>query len=201
MSDFANLLQDLVRVSDNQEVRHETWGFTIYRTAYTGSQDDQRWDILIDAITSSVYNVIMTSPEGTSGSNNEEAQLLWSLFDLDLKVNSTLKDLDMDDLRKTHQEGGSQNGRGCFLLVDQEVLTDVDGKGDYWIKCVQADYKASDYVPRNSRVTQRYFGWLKVKIKKTFELWEKLVMFGELERIAPPTIGGVQVIWDGDSSM
>lgn len=71
MSDFANLLQDLVRVSDNREVRHETWGFTIYRTVYTGSQDDQRWDMLIDAITSSVYNAIMTNPEGTSGSNNK----------------------------------------------------------------------------------------------------------------------------------
>jgi hypothetical protein len=48
-----------------------------------------------------------------------------------------------------------------FLVADEEVLSDADA---FLVRCVEADYEAADYVPRNTRMGgQRYFGWMRTR--------------------------------------
>lgn len=63
-----------------------------------------------------------------------------------------------------HDDTGGEplnSGRGSwqvFVLVDEEVLANPS-----IIKCVGADYKAADFVPKNTRYYgQRYLGWLRM---------------------------------------
>jgi hypothetical protein len=74
-----------------------------------------------------------------------------------------------------------------FLVADKDVLSDADA---FLVMCVEADYKAADHVPRNTRMgRQRYFGWMRTRSSEIVELWKE-VEFNDLERIAPPTVAG-----------
>jgi hypothetical protein len=131
-----------------------------------------------------------------------------SLFRLDVHSDTdTLKDLDMNSLRvlyKESMEGNLMNvndmRRRHFILVDCEVLASGFRMGT-WVKYVDADYVADNYIAKSRRVTQRYFGWMKMTTRSLVELWECLIL-RDLERIAPPAIGGACLVtWDGDEGM
>jgi hypothetical protein len=93
------------------------------------------------------------------------AQHIMNLFRLDVRSDpEMLENRNMDGLRVFYNESGggepmnvNDTRRRHFLLVDYEVLASGFGRGT-WLKCVDADYVAENYVPKNNRVTQRYFG-------------------------------------------
>jgi hypothetical protein len=82
-----------------------------------------------------------------------------------------------------------------FLLADDETLSGVDTS---IIKCVDANYQATNHIPRNLRLGgQRYFGWMLMRAGSIVDLWNELDN-SELECIAPQTIEGRHaVVWDG----
>jgi hypothetical protein len=83
-----------------------------------------------------------------------------------------------------------------FLVADDEVLSDPSHPTPV-IKCVDADYRAEDYIPQNTRVGgQRYFGWMPMKAGSVAELWAHLDLF-DMNRIAPQTIGGSHLVVGG----
>jgi hypothetical protein len=138
-----------------------------------------------------------------STEDNSGFQQLWSLFHLDARSDPALAGLDMDQLRQLYNSGeGGQpmnadyNLHRIFLFADDKVLSDPTAS---IIKCVDADYRAEDYVPRNKRMGgQRYFGWMRMRAGSVAELWVCLDLF-EMSTIAPLTIGGSHlVVWDGD---
>jgi hypothetical protein len=109
----------------------------------------------------------------------------------------------MDQLRQLYNSGeGGQpmnadyNLHRIFLFADDEVLSDPTAS---IVKCVDADYRAEDYIPRNKRMGgQRYFGWMRMRAGSVAELWVCLDLF-EMSTIAPLTIGGSHLaVWDGD---
>lgn len=92
---------------------------------------------------------------------------------------------------------GEPNYR-VFFVVDEESIDSIMEK-EPWIKCVQVDYDAAQYVPKNRRVGgQRYFGWIIMTASSVLGLWESLTD-QDLHLIAPPTIGGLHLtVWDSD---
>ena len=109
----------------------------------------------------------------------------------------------MDQLRQLYNSGeGSQPMNAdyhlhrIFLFADDEVLS---GPAASIVKCVDADYRAEDHIPRNKRMGgQNYFGWMRMRAGSVAELWIHLNLF-VMSKIASPTIGGGHlVIWDGD---
>ncbi|RYP65974.1 hypothetical protein DL771_008021 [Monosporascus sp. 5C6A] len=208
MSTLLNMLGNLERVPEDQVPSpgsyYPNWGFTIYRTQYGGSSD-QKWQALLDKIQAQLVEEL----EEEGGDDDDDAQArekLSSLFRLDARSDAgLLQHASMDQVRQLYQDnqGGSPLNADLpthryFLLADAEVLEDA-GRGEFWVKCVQPDYVAADYVPKNARLGggQRYFGWMKMTTRSVFDLWRELDT-RHLEGIAPQTIGGMHlVMWDG----
>ncbi|USP76864.1 uncharacterized protein yc1106_04138 [Curvularia clavata] len=187
--------------SDEEFVGHRNWGFTIYRTGY-GPSSDQQWQQLLQTIQLGARKGALDVTETTE--EDPGFQQLWSLFRLDARSDSALAGLGIDQLRDLYNsgEGGQPMNTDyklhrIFLLADDEALSDPTAS---IIKCVDADYRAEDYIPRNTRMGgQRYFGWMPMRAGSVAELWSRLDDW-DLCRIAPPTIGGSHlVIWDGHS--
>ncbi|KAH0429566.1 hypothetical protein CcaCcLH18_08379 [Colletotrichum camelliae] len=216
---LPDLLTSLLEVPDdqiddpNENLDHDykEWGFNIHRTAYGGPDSDRAWEALVEDVGTHVRLQI----QGRYTNNNEEeveaAKKLMSLFRLSVHSDpETLQGADLDQLRQVHAENvrtGKALSNACwalrqmFFVADGEVLTDV-ATGDFWIKCVEADYVASRHVGRDRRrVPQQYFGWFKMRSNRFIELWLDL-QFQHLESIAPPTIGGMHLeIWHGDDRL
>lgn len=193
-------VNDLHLLPDDEVVRHRNWGFTIYRTGY-GPLSDQQWQRLLQTIQTRAYEGALSATESTE--DNSGFLQLWSLFRLDARSDPALAGLDMDQLRQLYNSGeGGQpmnadyNLHRIFLFADDEVLSDPTAS---IVKCVDADYRAEDYIPRNKRMGgQRYFGWMRMRAGSVAELWVCLDLF-EMSTIAPLTIGGSHlVVWDGD---
>jgi hypothetical protein len=193
-------VNDLHLLPDDEVVRHRNWGFTIYRTGY-GPLSDQQWQRLLQTIQTRAYEGALSATESTE--DNSGFLQLWSLFRLDARSDPALAGLDMDQLRQLYNSGeGGQpmnadyNLHRIFLFADDEVLSDPTAS---IVKCVDADYRAEDYIPRNKRMGgQRYFGWMRMRAGSVAELWVCLDLF-EMSTIAPLTIGGSHLaVWDGD---
>lgn len=218
---LSDMVQGLLRLPDDQTFPpdadlspfYTNWGFSVYRTAY-GPSSDRQWQTLVDKIRAQAVAEVKLhsgpdqehSGDRDDGGDQSALQLL-SLFRLDLHSDpATLKDADMDRVRQIYRDAvegvpmhaDRQSCFRLFLLVDDEVLAGA-ANGESWIKCVQVDYDAADYVPRNTRVGgQRYFGWMKMTTRSLLDLWSSLQSW-DLQRIAPPTIGGMHLeVWDGD---
>lgn len=93
-------------------------------------------------------------------------------------------------------------GNHLFLLVDEEVISAAaSGQAQQlWVKCVDADYRAEDAVPRNTRVRQTYFGWMKMTTRSLVDFRQHLQMYREFRRIAPhmlDEVGRDAMVWDG----
>jgi hypothetical protein len=126
--------------------------------------------------------------------NDIAAQQVWSLFRLDARSDPALEGLSMEQLRLLYRTGdggvpmnADLRSHHSFLFADEEVLSNADA---FLIKCVQADYEAADYVPRNVRVDgQHYFGWMKMEFADVLGLWNELE-YNDLEGLAPRPVDG-----------
>jgi hypothetical protein len=185
--------------SDWEFVGYRNWGFTIYRTGY-GPSSDQQWQQLLQTIQTSAHKEALSVTESTE--EDPGFQELWSLFRLDARSDPALAGLDMDQLRQLYNsgEGGQPMNADyklhrIFLFADDEVLSDPAGS---IVKCVDADYRAEDHISRNPRVgRQRYFGWMPMKAGSVAEFWSRLDL-DDMSEIAPQTIGGSHlIIWQG----
>lgn len=216
MSKLPNLLASLFHPPEFQSLNeadryqyYHNWGFTVYRTAY-GATTEGQWSSLISKIKAQALDEI-----NIHGASEPAAPTLRSLFHLDPHSDpDTLDGLSMEDVRKLYQEesegAGPRGGkkrpimhgntptRRYFLLADAEVLGAV-GRGEFWVKCVQADYDDADYVPRNPFMGgQAYFGWTKMTTRSILELWSDLAV-RDLVDVAPRVVEGEQVaIYDGE---
>lgn len=192
-------LNELIITSDDEFASHRHWGFTIYRTGY-GLSSDQQWQRLLETFQTGAHKGALDAIESTE--EDPKFQELWSLFRLNARSDPALAGLDMDQLRQLYNsgEGGQPMNADfklhrIFLLADDEVLSDPAAS---IVKCVDVDYRAEDHIPRNNRVGgQRYFGWMRMKAGSLADFWVRLGL-AEMSEIAPPTIGGNHlVIWDG----
>jgi hypothetical protein len=213
MSKLPNLLASLLHppwgkvfTEAEQYQYYRNWGFTIYRTAY-GTTTDEQWPSLLAKIEAQVLDEI-----NIHGASEPAAPTLRSLFHLDPRSDpDTLDGASMEHVRKLYQEGEASPRDGkrpimhenelthrYFLLADAEVL-DAVGRGDFWVKCVQADYADADYVPRNPFAGgQTYFGWTKMTTRSILELWSDLTV-RDLVDVAPRVIEGKQrEYYDGE---
>ena len=200
MYSVAKWMKTLIYSSEDCESLIRSWGFTIYRTGY-GPSSDQQWQDLIKQIQTYAYKNALRM----TGATEDDAgfQEIWSLFRMDSRSDAALAGLDMDQLRQRYNNGDggppmNQDHRShqVFLVADDEVLSSVDATTTI-MKCVDADYQAADHVPQNWRLgTQRYFGWMPMLASCVAELWVELEIF-PLQRIAPATIGGSHLeVWD-----
>ncbi|KAF9871212.1 hypothetical protein CkaCkLH20_11381 [Colletotrichum karsti] len=199
--------EDSVADSDTAPI-YLNWGFTIYRTEYGGSSE-QNWQALLANIRAQVAEELDVHREDDD--QQETIDQLLNLFRIDFRSDATLlQGKSIDELRQLFLNPADTGDTrpplnadaptrppqyGYFLLADTEVL----GSPDSWVKCVQADYMAANYVPRNARVGgQRYFGWMKMTTRSLLELWNELAARA-LDSIAPETVGGMHLItWDGE---
>lgn len=106
----------------------------------------------------------------------------------------------MDQLHNNGDGGIPMNAdlrsHRVILVADGEALLDVDA---FTVKGVDADYRAEDHTPRNTRLGgQRYFDWMPMKAECVAGLWKNLETF-PFQQIAPATIGGSHlVVWKDD---
>ncbi|KAH6639117.1 hypothetical protein C7974DRAFT_126550 [Boeremia exigua] len=165
------------------------WGYTIYRTAY-GPSTDQQWQQLLEKIRTQAYAATLRVCEA----DDPAVQEIWSLFRLDARSDPALDGLSMEQLRLQYRnsDGGVPINADLwshrvFLLADKEVLLDTNA---FLLKCVEADYEAADHVPRNTWLGgQWYFGWMLMRSAEIVELWKELEFY-DLDRIAPRTVAG-----------
>lgn len=172
------------------------WGFTVYRTSF-GPSTDEQWQLLLQEISAKMHEEISAYKD----EDPDAASKLISLFRLDSRSDqNTQAGLTLDQLRdhyKNSVDGTPMNTEGLriFLVADEEVLTAVSG-GILWIKCVQADYEAADYVPKNTRVwgggRQTFFGWGKLTLRSLVEFWG-LTAPWNLEKVTEPTVDEKQI--------
>ncbi|OAL04191.1 hypothetical protein IQ06DRAFT_199246, partial [Phaeosphaeriaceae sp. SRC1lsM3a] len=174
------------------------WGFTVYRTSYEPSTEEQ-WQRFLEKVQTHAYKQTL---EVADASENDPYFLqIWSLFRIDARSHPALAGLGLDELRRLYNSGdggppvnADLRSHRVFLVADDDVLSDVD---TFTVKCVEADYEASNHIPRNARLgRQRYFGWMPMKAGYIVQLWKELETF-PFETIAPQTIGESHlVIWE-----
>ncbi|KAF7677363.1 hypothetical protein GT037_004222 [Alternaria burnsii] len=160
-------LSELSIPSEYSFVGYRHWGFTIYRTGY-GPSSDQQWQRLLETIQTSAHDEARSVTESTK--DDPAFQVLWSLFRLDARSDPALAGLDIDQLRQLYNRSSSEgsqpmnadfNWHRIFLFADDEVLSDPAAS---IVKCVDAEYRVEDYISRNPRVGgQRYFGWMRIE--------------------------------------
>lgn len=200
MSSVAKWMKTLTYSSEDCESLIRSWGFTIYRTGY-GPSSDQQWQDLLQKIQTYAYKNALRM----TGATEDDAgfQEIWSLFRMDARSDAVLAGLDMDQLRQRYNNGvggppmnKDHRSHQVFLVADDEVLSSVDATTTI-IKCVDADYQAADHVPQNWRLdTQRYFGWMTMLASCVAELWVELGFF-PLQQFAPATNGESYLeVWD-----
>ncbi|CAN9079492.1 unnamed protein product [Alternaria sp. RS040] len=163
-------LNELLIPSDDDYAGHRHWGFTIYLTGYgPGPSSDQQWQRLLEMIQTSAHEEAFDAIESEEEDpkDDHEFQKLWSLFRLDAHLNPALAGLDIDQLRQLYNSGeGGQpmnadfKSHRIFLFADDEILSGVDSI----VKCVDADYRAEDYLPRQTR-GQLYAGWMRMSAR------------------------------------
>ncbi|KAH7396746.1 hypothetical protein DE146DRAFT_657596 [Phaeosphaeria sp. MPI-PUGE-AT-0046c] len=202
MDTAAEWLRELHYPSDidGQADLIRSWGFTIYRTAY-GPSSEQQWQQLLQTMQKQAEEKILSSTDATE--DDPTFQHLWSLFRLDARSDPALANLPFEQLRQLYIAGEgvapmntNLRSHRVFLAVDEEVLSGVEG---CIVKCVEADYLAEEHVPRcPRRYPQRYFGWFKMTVKSVVGLWKELETF-PVETVAPQTIGGSHlVVWEDE---
>lgn len=198
-------LNELLISPDDDYAGHRHWDFTIYRTGYgPGASSDQQWQRLLKLIQTSAHEEAFDAIESEEQDPKDDPdfQKLWSLFHLDACSDPSLAGLDMDQLRQLYNSGeGGQpmkanfKSHRIFLFDDYEVLSGVDSI----VKCVDAGYRAEDYLPRHTR-GQLYAGWMRMNARSIANFWIELGLHYMCDT-APPVIGGIQLVnWGHDVS-
>jgi len=186
-----SLRYDSYSIALSEDFRN--WGFTIYRTAY-GPSTDEQWQQLLEEIRAQAHAATLRLCETTA--DDPAMQWLWSLFRLDARSDPALDGLSMEQVRLLYRNGDGGvamnadfRSHRVFLFADAEVLSKANA---ILVKCVEADYEAADYVPRHSRGglgKHYYFGWMPMKAPEVVALWKELEV-NDLEDIAPRMIEG-----------
>lgn len=152
------------------------WGFTIYRTYYGPSSDDN-WNKMLVATKKHAEEELMTYDD------DEENEKLKELFRLDARSDpSLLSGLDRKALCQTYHEGKGgkpmpQNEGFVFLLADEEVLNQV-GEGTFIVKAVDAEETPREEIPlREDDDEPTYWGWMRMETRQLLELWGELEWF------------------------
>ncbi|KAK1756647.1 hypothetical protein QBC47DRAFT_377350 [Echria macrotheca] len=199
------------------------WGFTLYRTDYS-PESEPRWARLIEEIEHKTFEEIFGKPFGTPlpqkpSRATEIRQELWEAFQTDFKSDKKLYDgMDLDQLRKMHLDEIQNEGAMVdvvdgeaeerphklrqmfvFLVADTDVLT--TGLDEGWVKVVDAKYKAEEYFvkPNQRGFVQSYWGWWKIAIGVSHNLWARMGEDLEIDQIAPRSNNGAQtVVWRGE---
>lgn len=194
----ARWLRSLHYASDRgDESQCRNWGFTVYRTSY-GPSTEEQWQHFLQKVQTHAYK--QTQEVADASENNPDFVQIWSLFQIDARSNPALAGLGLDELRRLYNSGdggppvnADLRSHRVFLVADDAVLSDVE---TFTVKCVEADYQANDHIPRNPRLGgQRYFGWMPMRAEDIVGLWKELEIF-PFQTIAPQTIGGSHlVVW------
>lgn len=184
---------ELLPVATAEDDTYRHWGFRVYQTSYEPSSN-QTWEDIIKQMRESVGEAIATLLEAED--DDPDVLKLSELFHLDVQSDAaTLDGLDFDQIRQVHQSAADLDGtlctKGVFLVADRDVFEDNDNTP---IKCVQANYMATDYDS-----AERYFGWMKMTTQSVADLWFQLEFrSGGLDEFAPQTIDGMHLeIWEG----
>lgn len=192
----------------------ERRGFTVYRTTY-GGESEWYWQSIVHdlKVPASVYEL-------TKGQSEAQVQEIISLFVLDPRSDGQrLAGLIMQQIRDTFvwECGNEPDARPLnafrppmlanllFLLVDEEVIAATASGQDQplYVKWVDADYRAKDAVPRNTRVRQTWSGWMMMTTRSLAAFRCNMYLNSELEHIAPciyAESGLDTIIWDGENS-
>ncbi|KAM6505195.1 hypothetical protein FSOLCH5_015114 [Fusarium solani] len=151
------------------------WGFTIYRTYYGPSSDDN-WNKLLAATKRHAEEELMTYDD------HEAAEKLKPLFRLDARSDpSLLSGLDRQALCQIYKEGKggkpmpSKSGF-VFLLADEDVLNQV-GEGTFIVKAVDAEETPREEIPLREGDEPPYWGWMRMETRQLLELWGELEWF------------------------
>ncbi|KAJ4142852.1 hypothetical protein NW754_010291 [Fusarium falciforme] len=159
------------------------WGFTIYRTYYGPSSDDN-WNKLLAATKRHAEEELMTYDD------EEAIEKLKELFRLDARSDpSLLSGLDRQALCQIYKEGKggkpmpSKSGF-VFLLTDEDVLNQV-GEGTFIVKAVDAEETPREEIPlREDDDEPTYWGWMRMETRQLLELWGELEWFRGIQCMA-----------------
>jgi hypothetical protein len=102
MSSVAKWMKALIYSSEDCESLIRNWGFTIYRTGY-GSSSDEQWQDLLQKIQTHAYKNALRMTSATE--DDAGFQEIWSLFRMDARSDAALASLDMDQLRQRYNNG------------------------------------------------------------------------------------------------
>ncbi|KAF6837665.1 hypothetical protein CMUS01_04935 [Colletotrichum musicola] len=192
---------------DDVSEHYNSWGFTIYRTAY-GPSTDAQWRTLLDKIRAQVDSEI----ECYDADEEEVVAKLKSLFVLDARSDAALlADKTMAEVREVHKRSSSSNDDGpndrAFLLADAEVLEGVDRDPYFWVKCVEADFTEEELAEavlvasggrgRAGFAAGPWFGWMKMTTRSVVDLCAEMP-FRDLASIAPGAMTAGEVVYNGE---
>src|SRR3569833_196170 len=200
--DLADVIYTLDRLQQSQI---DTWGYTIYRTAY-GPGSDERWQQFLAVLQKKVADEV--AGEGGLAEDvdpNRYCDKLHSMFRLDTKSEAeALNAASMDRVRELFRGNPDREPlaakyakRGVFLYVDDEVFAAIEAKQP-WVKAVEADYEPESHRGNWRTSGQRYFGWMMVADEGLWRLWDVLEL-KPLWSVAPWTDqqGNHTVVWEG----
>ncbi|RSL72049.1 hypothetical protein CEP53_001291 [Fusarium sp. AF-6] len=151
------------------------WGFTIYRTYYGPSSDDN-WDKLLETAKKEAMEVLMKEGE------DENGEKLKPFFLLDPRSDEALlSGVDRRGLIKIYKDqiGGPPmpTFQLVFLYADEDTLNQVI-QGIFTLKAVDAEEEPREDIPPEEGDEffgrPRYWGWMKMETRRIMELWAAL---------------------------
>ncbi|RSM10000.1 hypothetical protein CDV31_007406 [Fusarium ambrosium] len=179
----------------------KNWGFTIYRTYY-GPSSDENWDKLLATAKKEAMEEVLKWGDDESG------EKLKPLFRLDARSDaSLLSGVDRRGLIQIYNDGTGgppmpTRGPHVFLYADQEILDQVD-QGIFNLKAVDAEEEPTEDIPPQEDDEDfgepRYWGWMKIETRQILELWgglewshtESVIMWTENQADLD------EQVWDG----
>ncbi|RSL65534.1 hypothetical protein CEP51_012980 [Fusarium floridanum] len=203
MPDLALMLERLSEVPcwpPDQPTSISHWGFTIYRTYYGPSSDDN-WDKLLMTAKREAMEEVMN--EG----DDEAGEKLKPLFCLDPRSDAALlSGVDRRGLIQIYNDhtGGPPMptcGPLVFLYADEDVLNQVS-QGIFTLKAVDAEEKPREDIPPQEGDEffgkRRYWGWMKIETRQILELWGGLA-WGKTHHVIMWTKrqADLEEVWDG----
>jgi hypothetical protein len=172
----------------DHDKHYKPWGFTLYRTCYNPSLD-QQWKLLIDKISTSLWarlqppvvdEAFLLSKFEHREEKPDDALKVWNLFKLDARSDpATLAGLTRDEVCQVYRDkvGGEPMGmmtsldsdHQIFLLADEEVLGNPDLDT---LKVVQASFDPFD--GQDDDDPRRAYDWMTMHPESLVDLWIEL---------------------------
>ncbi|KAM6525191.1 Hypothetical protein NCS54_00812900 [Fusarium falciforme] len=150
----------------------KNWGFTVYRTYY-GPSNDENWDKLLTTAKREAME------EAMKWSDDESGEKLKPLFRLDARSDaSLLSGVDRRGLIQMYNNGVGgppmpTRGPRVFLYTDEEILNQVS-QGTFNLKAVDAEEEPREDIPPEEGDEffgqPRYWGCMKIETRQVLEL-------------------------------